>query len=723
MELPSSSIQPQPLPSPVQTRQPQPVKKQTIEPDLSPITVKASKVAEETLNPKKLEEFSKTSESPISTNSHSNLHLTQRRKLSSTSSKVYEMTQKYEKQVQQLAIKVSKTQEELSKNKLSKVEEAKKQIEASIPNAKSSEQKPLRTQRQDKLKEMQDLQTTRTQLREAAKLRNKVSDLNHSSKAAKSEEQNVEKKTFKTLIPTDPEEYDKILKELGSDIPDIYKQDKIPSYEEFMKQTVKSAPTPYTAPLNTSWSELTNNTDTPIQDQTIFQVLLKPTESEARQDFLMYAKWMPYGKADNNRGNPGLVNEMQRIFNQMPANNKDKEALIAEQKAILQFAKDLIEKGVYSKASMQDLIDLAQKYASNSEELKKLIKDLIDVKDPVEAKTDKGNRIELLNQNIKELKEEINRELDAATNFTEGETTGETLTKFSKVDKMRSALNSLFKARAELEGVTIKEDHVSASTKFNQVVRNKKEDMQQYARELADDIATLSGKILAQSLHSEYQDLAFEKNPTPFSSFSNKLMSFVTNQILANGEDPTQSVRAYSIFVRVAEELVARGDYNSAEMIYASLNQSMISRMNLRDGLPREIRKKEDQLTALFDTKNNYRTLRTHMQARLDRGESIIPEMVILQRDFTQAAENSRKLANGNPNFGFVGVVKKIHQQLDAAIHSQSKRNTLHYDLINDLELPRPNEDKQYEISRKIAPRGTKLVRTVLGNIKRVAEK
>lgn len=394
---------------------------------------------------------------------------------------------------------------------------------------------------------------------------------------------------------------------------------------------------------------------------------------------------------------PTLLQEMEKLF--------ERAQTFEEKATILEFAQQLIEKGIFPRSAFEhgifkqaNLFDLKDKALMAEDfELPEQIDKFAQAKEP------KQERITY---------EVIHKPVESAT----------------PSDPVTEQFKAL--AKGKLKGKA----------------------REQFIEDFAQTINIRFSNLFANVPHTEYYRQAWTKagleipNLIELKDSFNEVSWGVTDQILA-AENPKEAVRLYAAFVEIAIKQLEMEpkNFSGAQAIFSGLDKAPLARLRLQRFLPKETLEQYDKLNQLCDPTDSFKNLRTAMSdndpigkaSDLEkRGLSLdqykgkenvkdrpyIPSIVLLLVDLTFADDGNPDKTERGLNNNKADLLADMHGKVDRAQKKLKKQTKIPYDLdhafLTKGKGDKEMQDRVYPSSYKLMPKGHHLERSKLKGIR-----
>ncbi len=509
----------------------------------------------------------------------------------------------------------------------------------------------------------------------------------------------------------DPSQSQRVLKRSRQD--DIPEEKDIEQlFSETFNQDIKEVEVPYDKMLK-DIQEYRKEFVTPTQ---LYRFLLKPEQKQIRDDFLLAGPWMSFFQEDiekakalatvNERykealqiGNlsndanseltaakaqgPILLKQMENLFNAENCTDTQK-------KVILEFASKLIQRGIFPK----DVFEQGPLSEKNISDMILTLKssDLIDIATAfINTKANPQQQAENIEYAF--------------------------LLK-SQPSQHKKWPSNPFKQKSKIGPHPI--NYPSLFDSFSLIAKKERTNEKDFIEQFSQDLAVLSYHNMKTIHPSElYRQTWVKKqdqapNISHIANAFNQLSAFVVDQIV-NTNDLKESQRIYTIFVKIAAQLLTLHDYQDTMSIICGLSNAAVNRLVKSFNLPKDIETSFQKQTELFSFDKNFKNLNQHLELLRhpkSKGQQPIGHVPYLATFLSQLTFAD----DGNPdhvdqiNFSRILMLAQIHRQIETAQNIEgnlSTRQELHYNVIDDIvKMKHQTEDKQYKKSLNLLPRG-----------------
>ncbi len=416
---------------------------------------------------------------------------------------------------------------------------------------------------------------------------------------------------------------------------------------------------------------------------TLAHLLVQPGQTELRKDFLVGSGWMEFVRKDPSKAaGKEIAQAMVDVFKkhaeinaQRKAEHKDhlydiRKDVYTEKLMLMDFAIELIQKGIAKKEDFAELIAMAKQDAN---------------------KTVSESRRWALEQ-------------AAPTPMTNS---SEILAK-ANIERANTSLSNQFTKLA--------------AGKFSKKERNN------FIKDFMADLQTTSRVILGSAHSSEFYGQAWIKdgkevkapNLVANTQLFNQVSDFVASQILDTSYNPKERVRVYEAFLEMADRFAhseVPRNYEMAQAILSGLNQTAVYNTVFNTQNPDELSKqalsKKAKMDRLYSTDGSNKALReAYKKDQLD-GIPFIPKIANYLTDFTFTDDGNgetKQTDHGDSiNLKKLRMLGNLQAKIETELKGmQPSEPFLHFDLLGQVvKAKHPNEDELYARKEKLKPRAT----------------
>ncbi|KIC71169.1 RasGEF domain-containing protein [Candidatus Protochlamydia amoebophila] len=417
----------------------------------------------------------------------------------------------------------------------------------------------------------------------------------------------------------------------------------------------------------------------PLTMETLVPFLLQLDQNQLRQDFLFGAGWMNFIKKDDGSNIEILSKALIDVFKKHAELEKQAKTdgnplyalnsqVVEEKKVVLDFAVQLVKRGIVKKEAFHELLELAQKDANHT------------------------------------IRENLSGKYALALNSVLTTPSNSPIDVVSQMQVANPAINL--------------SEQFSALAKGKMSSKEEKE----FISAFMSDLNHASTAIFKAIQPEEFHGLKWNKgtaedkrnnapNITTNIAFFNQIARFVGQEILMN---PTYSskdrMRVYETFVKMADRF-ANGDPRNYEMttaIIAGLNAAPVFNTMQKESISNEIKATLNKLQTLLSTDFNSKALRDTYKGLQSKATPYMPKTGVYLTDFTFLDE-------GNPETKSDGIslnLKKLkllgeqQRRIENEAQALPLNQNLNFNIIGQiLQSKLPSEDQLYARKEEIHPR------------------
>lgn len=426
----------------------------------------------------------------------------------------------------------------------------------------------------------------------------------------------------------------------------------------------------------------------PVSIQTLAHLLVQPGQTELRKDFLLAAGWMEFVRKDPSKAaGKEIAQAMVEVFKKHAALNEQRKAdhkdhlydirkeVYTEKLMLMDFAIELIQKGIAKKEDFAELIAMA--------------------------------------------KQDANQTVSGSRRWALEQATATPLTNSAQI-----------LATAQIER------DLSLSSQFTKLAAGKlgKKAQNNFIKDFMADLHTTSSILLGSIHSSEFYGQAWAKekkeinapNVLASTQFFNQISDFVADQVLNTDYSPKERVKIYETFLEMADRFAhdQPRNYEMGQAILSGLNKSPVHNTVFNkdnpDALSKQAYSKKARLDKLFSPEGSNKALReAYKKDQLD-GIPFIPKMGTYLTDFTFTDDGNKETKptdhGDSINLRKMRMLGNLQGKMESELKAlQSKPQQfgmlseepfLHFDLVGQvLKGKHPSEDDLYVRKEKLKPR------------------
>lgn len=428
----------------------------------------------------------------------------------------------------------------------------------------------------------------------------------------------------------------------------------------------------------------------PVSIQTLAHLLVQPGQTELRKDFLLASGWMEFVRRDPDlKAGTEIAKAMIEVFKKHAALNEQRKVehkdhlydiqkeVYTEKLMLMDFAIELIQKGIAKKEDFAELVEMAKLDAYQTVSVSK------------------------------------KRALEQAT--------ATPLTNSTQI----------------LATTEIERTGLSLSNEFVLLAKGKlgKKEQNNFIKDFMADLQTVSSIILGSVHPSEFYGQAWAKgekelkapNLVASTQLLNQVSSFVSNQVLNLSYSPKERVKVYETFLEMADRFAHSQiprNYEMAQAILSGLDKgpvyNTVFNKDNPDVLSKQAYSKKAKLDKLFSTDGSNKALREAYKKDQSDGIPFIPKIGIYLTDFTFADDgnaetkptdhgdsvNLRKMkVLGNLQGKIEGELKSL-QPKPSQLGMLSEEPFLHFDVVGlVIKATLPDDEELYKRKERLKPR------------------
>ena len=328
---------------------------------------------------------------------------------------------------------------------------------------------------------------------------------------------------------------------------------------------------------------------------------------------------------------------------------KDSQCSVKQKKILLDFAREMVEKRIFSRKQMHSLIHLARD--EKNEELISLAKKLAKAREvPVTKAQDTAYHIQ---------------------------------------HQQAVNLNQQF----------VKGKFLHRHTRRKSIA------------DLAEDLTAISANGIKNTHTSEFYHQAWIRNPEVAPNVAyctntiNQIGDFVVYQML-HTQKAKHRKRLYAGLLQLTQELLEKHhDFSSVVALTARLNNPAITRL-----MPTKLTQQAVEFENLINPEGNYGMLRAEMNRLDEAGIPYIPYIGIAIKDFTSADDGNPDRIKKEINLNRLTTMAAIHKTFMAAQQNLEEKEDLHYDVPGEIlnQSFAMNDNEIWEKSYALKRRGVK---------------